>query len=58
MNQINGSDNGLPPCRHKAIMWTNAGISSIEPLGIKFNEILVEFYACSLKKKEIKLCVF
>ena len=30
---IIGSDNGLSPDRHQAIIWTNAGILSIWPLG-------------------------
>ena len=39
---IIGSDNGLPPGRHQAIIWTNAGISLIGPLGTNFSEILIE----------------
>ena len=34
-----GSDNGVSPGRHQAIIWTNAGILSIGPLGTNFNEI-------------------
>ena len=34
---ITGSDNGLSPGRRQAIMWTNAGILLIGPLG-KFNQ--------------------
>ena len=34
---IIGSDNGLLPGRHQAIIWTKAGIWSIEPLGTNFN---------------------
>ena len=37
-----GSDNGLSPVRHQAIIWTNAGILSIGPLGTNFREILVK----------------
>ena len=37
-----GSDNGLSPGRHQAIILTNAGIMSIRPLGTKFSEILIE----------------
>ena len=30
MNRVSiGSDNGLSPIRHKAIIWTNAGLLSI-----------------------------
>ena len=36
------SDNGLSPGRRKAIIWTNAGISLIGPLGTNFSEILTE----------------
>ena len=44
-----GSDDGLSPSRHQAIIWTNAGISLIEPLGIKFREILIEINTFSRK---------
>ena len=30
-----GSDNGLTPGRRRAIIWTNPGISLVEPLGKK-----------------------
>ena len=36
-----GSDNGLSPGQHQAIIWTDAGILSIEPLGTNFSEILI-----------------
>ena len=36
------SDNGLSPGRRQAIIWTNAGILSIGPLGTNFSEILIE----------------
>ena len=35
---IIGSDNGLSPGRHQAIIWTNAGISPIRTFGTNFNE--------------------
>ena len=38
---IIGSDNGLSPGRRQAIIWTNAGISLIGPLGTNFSEILI-----------------
>ena len=38
---IIGSDNGLSPGRHQAIIWTNAGILLIGPWGINFSEILI-----------------
>ena len=46
---IIGSDNGLAPFRSQAIIWTNAGILLIGPLGIKFNEILVVTNTFSFK---------
>ena len=39
---IIGSDNGLSPGRHQAIIWTSAGILLIGPLGTNFSEILTE----------------
>ena len=36
-----GSDNGLSPARRQAIIWANAGILLIEPLGTNFSEILI-----------------
>ena len=47
---IIGSDNGLLPGRHQAIIWTNAGILLIEPLGTNFNEIVIEIRTFSFKK--------
>ena len=41
---IIGSDNGLSPDRRQAIIWTNAGILLIGPLGTNFSEILIENY--------------
>ena len=38
---IIGSDNGLPPDRHQAIIWTNAGLLSIGPLRTYFSENLM-----------------
>ena len=39
---IIGSDNGLWPGRRQAIIWTNAGILLIVPLGTNFSEILID----------------
>ena len=36
---IIGSENGLSPDRRQAIIWTNAGILLIGPLGTNFSEI-------------------
>ena len=52
---IIGSDNGLSPGRRQAIIWTNAGILLIGPLGINFNEILIEIHMISLKKIHLKM---
>ena len=38
---ITGSNNGLLPGLHQAIIWTNAGILLIGPLGTNFSEILI-----------------
>ena len=35
---ILGSDNGLSPDQRQAIIWTNAGILLIAPLGTNFSE--------------------
>ena len=47
---IIASGNGLVLTRHQAIIWTNAGILLIEPLGTNFNEILSEILVFSFKK--------
>ena len=49
-----GSDNGLSPGRHQAIIWTVAGILLIKPLGTKFSEILIEIHTFSLRKMHLK----
>ena len=50
-----GSDNGLSPGRRQAIIWTNAGILLIGPLGTNFCEILIEIYKFSFKKMHLKM---
>ena len=52
---IIGPDNGLSPGRRKAIIWTNAGILLIRPLGTNCNEIVIEFYTLSLTKMYLKM---
>ena len=52
---ITGSDNGLTPGRRQAIIWTNAGMLLIGPLGTNFGEILIEIYKFSLKKMHLKM---
>ena len=51
---IIGSDNGLSPERHQAIIWTNAEILLIGPLGTNFSEILMKIYIFSFKKMQLK----
>ena len=46
---ILGSDNGLSPGWHWAIIWTNTGILLIGPLGTNFSEILIKIYTFSWK---------
>ena len=50
---IIGSDNGLSPDRRQAIIWTNAGILLIGPLGTNFSEISSEIHTFSFKKKRL-----
>ena len=52
---IIGSDNGLSPDRRQAIIWTNAGILLIGPLGTKFSEILIKILTFSFKKMRLKV---
>ena len=51
---IIGSDNGLSPDRRQAIIWTNAGILLIGPLGTYFTEILTGIQAFSFKKNALE----
>ena len=48
-----GSDSGLSPGRRQAIIWINAGILLIVPLGTNFSEILNEIH--TLKKMNLKM---
>ena len=48
---IIASDNGW----RQAIIWTNAGILLIGPLGTNFNEILIEIHIISFKKIHSKM---
>ena len=50
---IIGSNNGLSPSRRQAIIWTNAGILLIGPLGTNFSEILIEIQTFSFKKMHL-----
>ena len=39
-----GSDNDLLPGQRQAIIWNNAGIVLIGPLGTNFSEFLIEIF--------------
>ena len=52
---ITGSDNGLSPGRRQAIIWTNAGILLIGPLGTNFSEILIGIQTFSFKEMHLKM---
>ena len=49
------SDNGLSPGRRQAIIWTNAGIVLIGPLGTNFSENLIEIHVLSFNKMYLKM---
>ena len=52
---IIGSDNGLSPGRRQAIIWTNAEILLITPLGTNFSEIIIRVQTFSFKKMELRM---
>ena len=52
---IIGSDNGLSPAQHQAIIWTRAGILLIGPLETNFSQILIKIYTFSFKKMHLKM---
>ena len=52
---IIGSDNGLSPGRRQAIIWTNAGILLVGPLGTNFSEISIEILTFLFKKMRLKV---
>ena len=52
---IIGSDNGLSPGRRQAIIWTNAGILLIGPLGTYISEILIASSMFSFNKMRLKV---
>ena len=49
-----GSDNGLSLVRRQAIIWTNADLLSIGPLGKKLSECCMEIQNFSLKNMHLK----
>ena len=52
---IIGSDNGLSPHRCQDIIWTNAGILLIEPLGTNFSDNLIKILTFSFTKMLLKV---
>ena len=52
---ITGSDNGLSPGRRQAIIWTNAGILLIWPLGTNFSENLIEILTFSFTERRLNV---
>ena len=57
ISQLNiiGPDNGSSPCWCQAIIWINAGILLIGPLGTNFSRILIEIHTFSFKKMHWKM---
>ena len=55
---IIGSDNGLSPGRRQSIIWTNAGILLIGPLGTNFSEILIEIQTFFIEKNALEHVVW
>ena len=49
------SDNGLSPGRRQAIIWTNAGIVLIGPLGTNSSQIVIGIQTFSFKKMHLKV---
>ena len=50
-----GSDNGLSLGRRQAIIWNNAGLLLIEPLGTNFSEISIKIQIFSFKKMHLNM---
>ena len=48
-------DNGLAPGRSQAIIWANAGILLIGPLGIHFMDIVIEIQTLSFNTIHLKM---
>ena len=49
------SDNCLSPGRHQAIIWTNAGMGLIGPLGTNFRKISIGIQTFSFMKMHLKM---
>ena len=52
---IIGSDNGSSPGRRPAIIWNNAGLLLIEPLGTNVSEISIGVHTFSFKKMYLNM---
>ena len=50
-----GSDDDLSPSRRQAIIWTNAGILLIAPVGTNFSEIGFKIQSFSFMKMHLKM---
>ena len=50
-----GSDNGLSPGQRQAIIWTNAGMLLIGPMGTNFSEISIKIHIFSFNKMHLKM---
>ena len=55
---IIGSDDGFSPGRRQAIIWTNAGVLLIGPLGIHFNGIVNRNQYIFIQKNALGNVVF
>ena len=51
---IIGSDNGLSPARHQAVIWTNTSKVSIRPEGTYFSEIVFKIQKFSFKEMPLE----
>ena len=49
------SDNGLSPGPRQVIIWTNAGILLIGPLGTKFNQNSIKIHTLPFKEMHLKM---
>ena len=55
---IIGWDNGLSPLRRQSIIWANARILLIGPLGTNFSEIRIKMQNFSLMKMRLNPFVY
>ena len=52
---IIGSGDGLSPDRCQAIIWTNAGILLIAPVGTNFSELLIKVHTYSFSTMHLNM---